>query len=167
MHTLFHLHPTPDKAASKIVHFMYSRLLQRQQQQQTSSEQSDVQRVKCSTAELSRFLFVLGQVALNSLVYIEHIAGYAKKAAILSATNPNPNPSHASANNASMINSTFDSASMNSSITLPTPLVTPATHRTDGIPSSASFVGGEKAVNAMEEEMDTAAAVDAEQERVT
>lgn len=142
MHTLFQLHPTPDKVMAAVLHFMYSRLTQ-QQEEQT--------RYQCTTAELARFIFVLGQTALNSLVYIEHIACFAKKAAVLAAT----------AGNANSTNS-FTNTSVNSSITLATPLATPMNST-----SVSSFVGGEKAVNAMEDEMDTAAAVDAEQERVS
>ena len=158
VHALFHLHPTPDKVMSTTVNFMFGRLLHSQQQQQ--QDNSSTGRLKCSSAELSRFLFVLGQTAMNSLVYIEHIAGYAKKAAIQAATNPSNNL------NVSAMNSTMlDNVSMNSSITLPTPLATPRMNESTSS-SASSFVGGEKAVNAMEEEMDTAAAVDAEQERI-
>ena len=161
VHALFHLHPTPDKVMSTTVNFMFVRLLHSQQQQQQQLDSSSSDRMKCSSAELSRFLFVLGQTALNSLVYIEHIAGYAKKAAIHAATNPTTNL------NVSTMNSTMlDNVSMNSSITLPTPLNTPRPNESLSSSSSSSFVGGEKAVNAMEEEMDTAAAVDAEQERI-
>ena len=140
MHTLFQLHPTPDKVMAAVLHFMYGRLTQ-QQGEQT--------RYQCTTSELARFIFVLGQTALNSLVYIEHIAGFAKKAAVLAATTGNVNTS------------SFANTSVNSSITLATPLSTPMNST-----SVSSFAGGEKAVNAMEDEMDTAAAVDAEQERV-
>jgi condensin complex subunit 1 len=66
MHALFHVHPSPDNVMCSVVSAMYSTL-------------SNTNGYQCSASRLSRFLFVLGQTSLSSLVYTEHIANHAKK----------------------------------------------------------------------------------------
>lgn len=61
--TLFHLHPSPDHVMARIVSAMYA----------TLSTSTSGEKVVCSNARLSRFLFVLGQTALNSLVLAEDL----------------------------------------------------------------------------------------------
>eukprot|EP01034_Spumella_vulgaris_P026504 gene26504-33092_t len=71
VHALFHVHPSPDRVLASAVQTMYARMTQ-----SGNSKGSFV---------LSRLLFVLGQTALNVLVFTERIAAYSKKYAISQA----------------------------------------------------------------------------------
>ena len=62
--TLFHLHPSPDQVMARLVSSMYA----------TLSTSVGGGKVVCSNARLSRFIFVLGQTALNSLVLAEDLS---------------------------------------------------------------------------------------------
>ena len=62
--TLFRLHPSPDHVMARIVSAMYA----------TLSTSISGEKVVCSNARLSRFFFVLGQTALNSLVLAENLS---------------------------------------------------------------------------------------------
>ena len=68
MHTLFHIHPCPDKVVGTMIAPLYQSL-------------SSSNNLTCSAAALARFLFILGQCALCSLVFTERVANEAKKAA--------------------------------------------------------------------------------------
>lgn len=62
--TLFRLHPSPDHVMARVVSAMYA----------TLSTSISGEKVVCSNARLSRFFFVLGQTALNSLVLAENLS---------------------------------------------------------------------------------------------
>lgn len=68
MHTLYHIHPSPDKVLGTMIAPLY----------QSLSSSNDL---KCSSSTLARFLYILGQCALCSLVFTERIANEAKKGA--------------------------------------------------------------------------------------
>lgn len=70
MHSLFHLHPTPDKVAALVLQHMYANL-----SSTNTAGGADTQ----SVFPLARLLFVLGQTSLCSLVYTELLAACAKK----------------------------------------------------------------------------------------
>ena len=67
MHTLYHIHPSPDKVLGSMIAPLYQSL-------------SLSNNLKCSSSSLARFLYILGQCALSSLVFTERIANEAKKA---------------------------------------------------------------------------------------
>ena len=96
VHALFHTHPSPDKVVSSCIVALYAAIAtppptttaQAQtapngQTQLEGEAEKEKLSVSCSAARLSRFLFLLGQVSLNSLVFSEKIALAAKKAAEL------------------------------------------------------------------------------------
>lgn len=64
VHAIYHLHPTPDVFMTSTIHSLYVQI--------ASSTQS-------SACALSRLMFLLGQVALCSVVYTEKLAAKAKK----------------------------------------------------------------------------------------
>ena len=72
VHALYHLHPSADAILGTVVTSMYAAFAM----PRTEGMQSQV---LCSNARFARFLFVLGQVALNTLVFADKLATQAKK----------------------------------------------------------------------------------------
>ena len=82
MHTLFHVHPSPDKVFASTIAPLYQALAASTNSPAASSGGAGAVaggRVHCAVARLARFLFVLGQGAQCSLVFTERIAAVAKK----------------------------------------------------------------------------------------
>jgi len=78
MHALFHIHPSPDRVLASVIVPMYASLATPPPSDDASGAAGSA--VVCSAARLSRLLFVLGQAALNSLVYAERLSVLSKKA---------------------------------------------------------------------------------------
>ena len=74
MHAVFHIHPCPDKILGSVIAPVYESL--------GLSSDACSPTVLCSNVRLARFLFILGQGALNAVVYTEFIANEAKKASV-------------------------------------------------------------------------------------
>lgn len=68
MHTIFHIHPSPDRVVDSVIRRLFSDLF-------IGNENG----TNLSVCKMSRFLFVLGQTALCCVVYTENIANRAKK----------------------------------------------------------------------------------------
>jgi len=74
MHAVFHIHPCPDKILGSIIAPVYESL--------GLGSDTSSSTVVCSNVRLARFMFILGQGALNAVVYTEFIANEAKKASV-------------------------------------------------------------------------------------
>ena len=72
MHALFHIHQSPDSLLSAIVAILYDGIY-------PASAESNTGTIKSSESKLCKLLFVLGQGAICSLVYIEKLASVFKK----------------------------------------------------------------------------------------
>ena len=81
MHTLFHIHPAPDRVVSLVLQHMYAHLgTANSSTLSTSAEDNCSARSnERSVCGIARLLFVLGQTSLCSLVYTELVASVAKK----------------------------------------------------------------------------------------
>jgi hypothetical protein len=71
IHTLFHIHPSPDKILASIITPLYESL--------TSQFDNTSDQIHSSSSRLARLFFVLGQGTLCSLVFTEKIANESKK----------------------------------------------------------------------------------------
>lgn len=69
---LYHIHPSADQVMGTVITSMYASFAMPREEGASS-------RTMCSNARLSRFLFVLGQVAMNTLVFADKLAAQAKK----------------------------------------------------------------------------------------
>lgn len=81
MHTLFHIHPSPDKVFASVIGPLYHALAPSATDAVVKGAVGVSGRVDCKVARLARFMFLLGQGALNTLVYTEKVASLAKKCA--------------------------------------------------------------------------------------
>ena len=81
MHTLFHIHPAPDRVVSLVLQHMYAHLDTSNSSTPTASaeDNSGANSNERSVCGIARLLFVLGQTSLCSLVYTELVASVAKK----------------------------------------------------------------------------------------
>jgi condensin complex subunit 1 len=79
MHALFHIHPSPDKVFSSIIAPLYQSL-SGGANNAGGRGPTGSNKILCKPARLARFLFLLGQGALGSLVFVEKIASLAKAA---------------------------------------------------------------------------------------
>lgn len=73
MHALFHIHPSPDALLSAMVATLYDGIYP------ASSIGPNNASIETSESKLCKLLFVLGQGAICSLVYIEKLASVFKK----------------------------------------------------------------------------------------
>lgn len=74
VHALYHIHSGADKVMGATLHRMYFNLSKR-------AASTGVKANSGNVYELSRFLFVLGQTAISTLVFTEALAAKAKKCA--------------------------------------------------------------------------------------
>lgn len=76
VHAVFHVHAAPDKVLHNCIVEMYQEVLRGNQQpgQGFSAESTSAQ-----VHQLARFLFVLGQTALNTLVFTEKMSVWVKQ----------------------------------------------------------------------------------------
>ncbi len=70
---LYHIHPSADVVLGSVVKSMYASFALAGESGMSSSK------IMCSAARLSRFLFVLGQAALNTVVFADQLQNKAKK----------------------------------------------------------------------------------------
>lgn len=79
---LYHIHPSPDIILSSIIPPLFGSIHGNNNTKNDSKNHTGpTGKVYCSPAKLSRLLFILGQCALCSVVYVEKLADWAKKCA--------------------------------------------------------------------------------------
>jgi hypothetical protein len=74
---LYHIHPSPDIILSSIIPPLFGSITGNNNNKYNHTGSTG--KVYCSPAKLSRLLFILGQCALCSVVYVEKLADVAKK----------------------------------------------------------------------------------------
>ena len=87
IHAMFHFHPSADLVLGTILSSMYASFaISRTSAEDAASAPTPV---ICSSARLSRFMFVLGQVSMNSLVFADRLSQQAKKFVVQNAKEEN------------------------------------------------------------------------------
>lgn len=81
---LYHIHPSPDVILSSVIPQLFgsitgNTITQNNKNNTKNDNKGSTGKVYCSPAKLSRLLFILGQCALCSVVYVEKLADLAKK----------------------------------------------------------------------------------------
>jgi condensin complex subunit 1 len=81
VHAIFQLHETPEVVMDSIVHYMHQRLFGGCSEHQGDSEEEPgpILHRACTQSQLAAFLFILGQIAINTVVYVDDIAAKVKR----------------------------------------------------------------------------------------
>jgi len=149
MHCLFHVHPSPDKVLTLIIQRLYRSL---ESPAASSSAVGTGTGTGAGVCAMSRFLFLLGQASLCSLVFTELIASTSKKFPAndnSSSSKAGPVPPQQKQSNRGK-----NSAAQNKK------------ELAEAEAEATTFEEDEGEVDAMEEEMGAAAAADADHERI-
>jgi condensin complex subunit 1 len=80
IHAIFHLHETPEVVMDSIVHYVHQCLFDSRGEFRGESEDAEpTLHNVCTQSQLAAFLFILGQTAVNTVVYVDDIAAKVKR----------------------------------------------------------------------------------------
>lgn len=81
IHAIFQLHESPEVVMDRIIHFVHATLFAEPtvQGDGNAGEAAESPEWTCTQSQLAAFFFILGQTAVNTVVYVEDIAAKVKR----------------------------------------------------------------------------------------